>query len=791
MNVAYVYFTYKGRSGTERYSIHLLDELKKMASKSNIRILELPIKKIERSVLGLPFGGNISLFVQSMLKFPQADIVHSTSPEVITHKTNVVTVHDIFPLKYPETFSQTFFRKLSNELIFKRIRSVEKIIAVSKSTAKDLMEILDVDEDKISVIYEGVDFTKFYPDRNVPRELDKEKTSLLLVGDLNPRKKYEIVFDAVQDLEDVIVYHIGTRNNWEARWRQIEKISKRHSNKIKLLGPKSDDELRRWLSNVDFFVFPSMDEGFGIPCLPPDTPIITLDGAKPIEEVKIGDLVLTHRSRFMKVTKTMRRFYKGNIAKLVVWSHRGLELRLTPEHPVLAIKRPKKRMVNGKTLSLGHILTKGDVKIEWISASKLNKGDIVLFPVVRQSFSTKVIDLHELLSREGIDHEYDDNYVWLKTGYRPDGCASYSRIAELAGVDINVVKYIFEDLIPKGKEPKQKRHRKVLEVARELGYIKSEPKKYFRYIKDLKKFARLLGYYTAKGLIISNGHAVELNFRLNDSDLINDVKNIVKELFNDEVIIYEQNSNNSVRVVLCGILYVALVKQCGVGAHNKRIPPWILYGSTDVLNEFLDAYIKGDRCTIKQTSKNKGSLVVAVTTVSPELAIDLKIALTRLGYKPRVSAYSRKRKNKEYIEYQVKTVEDNVGIAHSNKSCFIKGKYIGFLVDDVIIENYEGYVYNLEVEDDNSYTTAICTVHNCIEAMACGTNVILSDIPTFREIAGEYAAAYFQLNVESFIKAVESAQKNKKPSEKLIQYARKFTWERAAKETLKVYESLL
>ena len=50
---------------------------------------------------------------------------------------------------------------------------------------------------------------------------------------------------------------------------------------------------------------------------------------------------------------------------------------------------------------------------------------------------------------------------------------------------------------------------------------------------------------------------------------------------------------------------------------------------------------------------------------------------------------------------------------------------------------------------------------------------------------------HFDLSVESFIKAVESAQKNKKPSEKLIQYARKFTWERAAKETLRVYESIL
>ena len=267
MKVAYVYFTYKGRSGTERYSIHLLNELRRVSSKSDINIVEFPIKKVERSVLGLPFGGNTSLLIQSMLRFPRADIVHSTSPEVITPKTNVVTVHDVFPLKYPHMFSQTFIRKLSNKIVFERIKKVERIITVSKSTAKDLVEILDVDKEKIHVIYEGVDFNTFYPDKNVPQELNKERTSLLLVGDLNPRKMYEIVFEAVSQMDDVVVYHIGPRNNWESRWKKIEKIAKKYPNKIKLLGPKSDDELRQWLSNVDFFVFPSIDEGFGLPVL--------------------------------------------------------------------------------------------------------------------------------------------------------------------------------------------------------------------------------------------------------------------------------------------------------------------------------------------------------------------------------------------------------------------------------------------------------------------------------------------------------------------------------------------
>ena len=66
----------------------------------------------------------------------------------------------------------------------------------------------------------------------------------------------------------------------------------------------------------------------------------------------------------------------------------------------------------------------------------------------------------------------------------------------------------------------------------------------------------------------------------------------------------------------------------------------------------------------------------------------------------------------------------------------------------------------------------------------------MSDIPIFREIIGEIAAAYFDLDAESFIEALERAQKNKKSPEKLIKYARQFTWDKAARETIKIYEMI-
>ncbi|MEK7124410.1 MAG: PHP domain-containing protein, partial [Patescibacteria group bacterium] len=50
-----------------------------------------------------------------------------------------------------------------------------------------------------------------------------------------------------------------------------------------------------------------------IGCLPPGHLIYTDTGVKPIEEIKIGNLVLTHKGRFRRVTRTMSRKHSGLI----------------------------------------------------------------------------------------------------------------------------------------------------------------------------------------------------------------------------------------------------------------------------------------------------------------------------------------------------------------------------------------------------------------------------------------------------------------------------------------------
>lgn len=96
--------------------------------------------------------------------------------------------------------------------------------------------------------------------------------------------------------------------------------------------------------------------------------IITPDGYKNVKDIKLGDLVLTHKNRFRKVTHVFNKIYSGNVHKIKA-SHYPLTLSLTDQHPVLAIRRESENLPNFDVS-----------KPEWIDSHELKEKDIVCIP---------------------------------------------------------------------------------------------------------------------------------------------------------------------------------------------------------------------------------------------------------------------------------------------------------------------------------------------------------------------------------------------------------------------------
>ncbi len=78
-------------------------------------------------------------------------------------------------------------------------------------------------------------------------------------------------------------------------------------------------------------------------CFPAGQEIITETGIKPIEEIAVGDMVLTHQGRFRPVTQTMSRRHEGELFGVKLNNRYSRTTWMTGEHPVLVRDRDGER----------------------------------------------------------------------------------------------------------------------------------------------------------------------------------------------------------------------------------------------------------------------------------------------------------------------------------------------------------------------------------------------------------------------------------------------------------------
>jgi len=192
----------------------------------------------------------------------------------------VVTLHDLVTLKRPGEFLRFGLRHRMRYLAVER---ATRLIVPTHAVAEDAVALLKVNAGRVHVVHEAADAV-FHPRpadevasvrhrRQLPREY------LLWVGGLrhpDPRKRVAALAEAPRDLPLVLV---GEPGQWA---RELPGVI--------LTGGVDDDELAALYSGARALVFPSGDEGFGLPCveaLACGTPVVATDG--PALREVLGD----------------------------------------------------------------------------------------------------------------------------------------------------------------------------------------------------------------------------------------------------------------------------------------------------------------------------------------------------------------------------------------------------------------------------------------------------------------------------------------------------------------------
>jgi len=153
------------------------------------------------------------------------------------------------------------------KLDYKGVKKAARIIAVSQATKKDLIYYLGIPEERISVIYEGIDHTVFNPLAH-PNKFGYPY--ILFVGSEHPRKNLPTLLRAFKRLDgqpqfkNLKLVKVGKAGGQEANFREqtMEVINSLNLNsKVVFTEVISVEDLRAYYCGAQCFVLPSMYEG--------------------------------------------------------------------------------------------------------------------------------------------------------------------------------------------------------------------------------------------------------------------------------------------------------------------------------------------------------------------------------------------------------------------------------------------------------------------------------------------------------------------------------------------------
>lgn len=208
--------------GQGRYAYELYSNLRRM--KANVDLLYLGRRWREgKTIEKVNFPKIFDHFLNYEFIFPRRipsyALYHFTNDflcRLLKHKSPaIISVLDLSYFKYKR--SAPFLARWSLRKSFKYLDLAEKIITISKSTKRDLIEIFDIDPTKISVIYLGVDHKVFHPrDKEKSRKklgLPMDKKIILNVGTETKIKNIDgmiEIFDQIQkESDDIVLVRAG------------------------------------------------------------------------------------------------------------------------------------------------------------------------------------------------------------------------------------------------------------------------------------------------------------------------------------------------------------------------------------------------------------------------------------------------------------------------------------------------------------------------------------------------------------------------------------------------------
>lgn len=282
-----------GRSGVGRYVIALAEALVREHPSVALHVAGLDADRnlfpwlADSSWITIPANmaggvGNLlwhQVALDSIIRENRIELVHIPSYRRMMWKCRVpqvATIHDCAPFVLREKYD--FARGFFGRMVVPRIaRRVDRVIAVSETTGRDVVRWMKVPESRVTVIPNGIDHAMFHPRSQEDVNAFKLRKNLgrpffLYVARLeHPAKNHVRLIRAFEKVVKSGSFD-GELILPGAPWHGSDVVERAVAespcrDRIRLEGFVDNDDLPLWYAASEALVFPSLMEGFGLPLL--------------------------------------------------------------------------------------------------------------------------------------------------------------------------------------------------------------------------------------------------------------------------------------------------------------------------------------------------------------------------------------------------------------------------------------------------------------------------------------------------------------------------------------------
>jgi len=278
-------FAIQKGAGIGQHTLNLSHQLRKFPEIDSVQLMEKPfLSRISSASLRRAlYIAWLNSGLQMVLRRKRVDIIHFTNyliPVLRLSKAKyVVTIHDLTAWRFPETLPRAYVSYIK-WAISHAVKTADLICTVSDAVKKEIVELFNIDEEKVQTCYSGVskEFCKL-PDGllnnfliKLQRKFPIKPGFLLFVGTLERRKNVMTLLKAfstlearLEDLNLQLVLAGSPGNSYPEVRTYLEKNNLK--DQVILTGYVTKEELIALYNLSRIFVFPSLYEGFGTPLL--------------------------------------------------------------------------------------------------------------------------------------------------------------------------------------------------------------------------------------------------------------------------------------------------------------------------------------------------------------------------------------------------------------------------------------------------------------------------------------------------------------------------------------------